>query len=167
VHAQLPLTEGTFSYRTTDPSGTGEKRRQYLIGSRDPAARSHPHAHAGMQGTSPSSFYRLAIGAPQRFVAMARVRSVLHAFVCGQIDARRALLTVAVTMEDIYPGNGDSRALRCAVEGAWRGRVTRTTLRARLAGEKWNFVYGQAHIMDGVGVWSFARLDPAFFEAVC
>jgi hypothetical protein len=38
LHAQLPLTEGTFSYRITDPSGTGEKRRQYLIGSRESAA---------------------------------------------------------------------------------------------------------------------------------
>jgi archaemetzincin len=28
--------------------------------------------------------------------------------------------------------------------------------------EEWNFVYGIADIMNGVGVWSFARLDPQF-----
>ncbi|CAF2523158.1 unnamed protein product [Rotaria sp. Silwood2] len=47
-------------------------------------------------------------------------------------DARRELLCVAVTMADIYPD------------------------------ESWNFVYGQARIIDGLGVYSFARLDPLF-----
>lgn len=45
---------------------------------------------------------------------------------------RKDLVTVLVTMEDVYPR------------------------------EEWNFVYGIADIMNGVGVWSFARLDPQF-----
>ena len=49
-----------------------------------------------------------------------------------QRDTRRELLCVAVTMADIYPD------------------------------ENWNFVYGQARTIDGVGVYSFARLDPLF-----
>lgn len=40
---------------------------------------------------------------------------------------------IAVTMEDLYPD------------------------------EKWNFVFGQAMLQGGVGVFSFARYDPAFF----
>ncbi|CAN5768089.1 hypothetical protein BH11VER1_BH11VER1_39710 [soil metagenome] len=40
---------------------------------------------------------------------------------------------IAVTMEDLYPD------------------------------EKWNFVFGQALLQGGVGVFSFARYDPAFF----
>ncbi|CAF3820124.1 unnamed protein product [Rotaria sordida] len=47
-------------------------------------------------------------------------------------DARRELLCVAVTMADIYPN------------------------------ESWNFVYGEARTIDGLGVYSFARLDPLF-----
>jgi archaemetzincin len=47
-------------------------------------------------------------------------------------DSRRELLCVAVTMSDIYPD------------------------------EAWNFVYGQARTVDGLGVYSFARLDPLF-----
>ena len=39
---------------------------------------------------------------------------------------------IAVTMEDLYPD------------------------------EKWNFVFGQARLMGGVGVFSFARYDPDF-----
>jgi archaemetzincin len=39
---------------------------------------------------------------------------------------------IAVTMEDLYPD------------------------------EKWNFVFGQAMLMGGVGVFSFARYDPGF-----
>ncbi|CAF3455936.1 unnamed protein product [Rotaria sp. Silwood1] len=50
-------------------------------------------------------------------------------------DARRELLCVAVTMADIYPD------------------------------ESWNFVYGEAQAIDGVGVYSFARLDPLFPES--
>ncbi len=50
----------------------------------------------------------------------------------SQRDARRELLCVAVTMTDIYPD------------------------------ESWNFVYGQARSIDGLGVYSFARLDPLF-----
>ncbi|CAF3845778.1 unnamed protein product [Rotaria sp. Silwood1] len=51
-----------------------------------------------------------------------------------QRDTRRELLCVAVTMADIYPD------------------------------ESWNFVYGQARPIDGVGVYSFARLDPLFYR---
>ncbi|CAF1171316.1 unnamed protein product [Rotaria sp. Silwood1] len=47
-------------------------------------------------------------------------------------NPRRELLRVAVTMADIYPN------------------------------ESWNFIYGQARAIDGVGVYSFARLDPLF-----
>ena len=47
-------------------------------------------------------------------------------------NRRRELLCVAVTMADIYPD------------------------------ENWNFVYGQARVIDGLGVYSFARLDPLF-----
>ena len=50
-------------------------------------------------------------------------------------DTRRELLCVAVTMADIYPE------------------------------ESWNFVYGQARPIDGVGVYSFARLDPLFYHS--
>ncbi|CAF3243453.1 unnamed protein product [Rotaria sp. Silwood2] len=50
-------------------------------------------------------------------------------------NTRRELLCVAVTMADIYPD------------------------------EDWNFVYGQAHPIDGLGVYSFARLDPLFLES--
>merc|ERR1711959_545542 len=32
-------------------------------------------------------------------------------------------------------------------------------------GEGWNFVYGQASLMDGVGVFSFARYSANFFRA--
>ncbi|CAF0891915.1 unnamed protein product [Adineta steineri] len=53
----------------------------------------------------------------------------------SQRDTERELLCVAVTMADIYPGDG------------------------------WNFVYGQARSTDGVGVYSFARLDPLFYRA--
>jgi len=49
-------------------------------------------------------------------------------------NVRKELVCIAVTMEDLYPR------------------------------EEWNFVYGIARIGDGVGVWSFARLDPLFFE---
>ena len=47
---------------------------------------------------------------------------------------RRELLCVGVTMMDIYPGPG------------------------------WNFVYGSASMDEGLGIYSFARLDPSFFE---
>ncbi|CAF4036382.1 unnamed protein product, partial [Rotaria sordida] len=47
-------------------------------------------------------------------------------------DAKRELLCVAVTMADIC------------------------------IGKIWDWVYGQARIIDGVGVYSFARLDPLF-----
>lgn len=50
----------------------------------------------------------------------------------SQRDTQRELLCVAVTMTDIYPA------------------------------EDWNFVYGQARSKDGLGVYSFARLDPLF-----
>lgn len=50
-------------------------------------------------------------------------------------DSRRELLAVAVTMADLYPR------------------------------DNWNFVYGQARSVDGVGVYSFARLDPLFEES--
>lgn len=44
-----------------------------------------------------------------------------------------AYALIAVTMEDLYPE------------------------------ESWNFVFGQASLRGGVGVFSFARYDPAFF----
>eukprot|EP01012_Entosiphon_sulcatum_P014127 TRINITY_DN19223_c0_g1_i1.p2 TRINITY_DN19223_c0_g1~~TRINITY_DN19223_c0_g1_i1.p2 ORF type:complete len:325 (+),score=72.97 TRINITY_DN19223_c0_g1_i1:32-976(+) len=47
--------------------------------------------------------------------------------------ARRMIAIVGVTMEDLYPS------------------------------EQWNFVFGQAYLCDGVGVFSFARYHPAFF----
>ncbi|CAF1478911.1 unnamed protein product [Rotaria sordida] len=50
-------------------------------------------------------------------------------------DTSRELLCVAVTMTDIYPD------------------------------ESWNFVYGEARVKDGLGVYSFARLDPLFSES--
>ncbi|CAF1077189.1 unnamed protein product [Adineta ricciae] len=50
-------------------------------------------------------------------------------------DTKRELLCVAVTMADIYPD------------------------------ESWNFVYGQARSSEGVGVYSFARLDPLFYHS--
>ena len=53
----------------------------------------------------------------------------------NQRNSRQELLAVAVTMADLYPE------------------------------ESWNFVYGQAHSVDGVGVYSFARLDPLFEES--
>ncbi|CAF1131752.1 unnamed protein product [Rotaria sp. Silwood1] len=45
---------------------------------------------------------------------------------------RRELFCIGVTMADIYPGSG------------------------------WNFVYGLASIDDGIGIYSFSRLDPSF-----
>jgi len=51
----------------------------------------------------------------------------------SQRNTRKELVCVAVTMTDIYPE------------------------------ESWNFVYGQARMTDGVGVYSFARLDPLFY----
>ena len=50
----------------------------------------------------------------------------------SQRNTARELVCVAVTMTDIYPA------------------------------ENWNFVYGQARSQDGLGVYSFARLDPLF-----
>ena len=44
-----------------------------------------------------------------------------------------AFCTLAFTMEDLYPE------------------------------ENWNFVFGQASLNTGVGVFSFARYDPAFY----
>lgn len=44
-----------------------------------------------------------------------------------------AYAVIAVTMEDLYPD------------------------------ESWNFVFGQAFLQGGVGVFSFARYDPAFY----
>ena len=46
---------------------------------------------------------------------------------------RDAYAIIAVTMEDLYPD------------------------------EKWNFVFGQATLHGGAGVFSFARYDPAFY----
>jgi archaemetzincin len=46
--------------------------------------------------------------------------------------ARKTLAVVAVTMEDLYPG------------------------------DDWNFVYGQAYALEAVGVFSFARFHPSF-----
>ncbi|CAF2681708.1 unnamed protein product [Rotaria sp. Silwood2] len=45
---------------------------------------------------------------------------------------RRELFCIGVTMADIYPASG------------------------------WNFVYGLASINDGIGIYSFSRLDPSF-----
>jgi archaemetzincin len=53
----------------------------------------------------------------------------------SQRNTKRELLCVAVTMADIYPD------------------------------ESWNFVYGEALPNEGVGVYSFARLDPLFFSS--
>ncbi|CAF0891876.1 unnamed protein product [Adineta steineri] len=50
-------------------------------------------------------------------------------------DTKRELLCVAVTMADIYPD------------------------------EDWSFVYGEARTKEGVGVYSFVRLDPLFYRA--
>ncbi|CAF1518739.1 unnamed protein product [Adineta steineri] len=61
----------------------------------------------------------------------------LHKYLCetrSERDWRRELLCVAVTMADIYPGDG------------------------------WNFVYGEALPSENVGVYSFARLDPLFYQ---
>lgn len=49
------------------------------------------------------------------------------------IKPRDAYSIVAVTMEDLYPG------------------------------EAWNFVFGEATLQGGAGVFSFARYDPAFY----
>jgi archaemetzincin len=46
---------------------------------------------------------------------------------------RDAYAVIAVTMEDLYPGDG------------------------------WNFVFGEANLHGGSGVFSFARYNPAFF----
>ncbi|CAF1069404.1 unnamed protein product [Adineta steineri] len=62
----------------------------------------------------------------------------IHHYLCqtrSKRDSRRELLCVAVTMADVYPGEG------------------------------WNFVYGQACFVEHVGVYSFARLDPLFYRA--
>eukprot|EP00455_Lapot_gusevi_P043807 TRINITY_DN5384_c0_g1_i3.p1 TRINITY_DN5384_c0_g1~~TRINITY_DN5384_c0_g1_i3.p1 ORF type:complete len:330 (-),score=50.64 TRINITY_DN5384_c0_g1_i3:10-999(-) len=48
--------------------------------------------------------------------------------------ARTEIVSIVVTMEDVYPD------------------------------EAWNFVFGLAQLSDGLGVWSFARFDPLFFE---
>ena len=50
-------------------------------------------------------------------------------------DRRREILAVAVTMADLYPDDA------------------------------WNFLYGEANSVDGLGVYSFARLDPLFEES--
>lgn len=50
-----------------------------------------------------------------------------------QIMPKDAFCVLAVTMEDLYPE------------------------------ENWNFVFGQASLNTGVGVFSFARYDPAFY----
>lgn len=42
-----------------------------------------------------------------------------------------------------------------------RVAVTMVDLYTIKDGEAWNFVFGQARLMDGVGVFSFARYDPA------
>jgi archaemetzincin len=47
---------------------------------------------------------------------------------------RDAYALIAVTMEDLYPD------------------------------EQWNFVFGQAMLQGGAGVFSFARYDPAFYD---
>ncbi|CAF1400003.1 unnamed protein product, partial [Didymodactylos carnosus] len=47
-------------------------------------------------------------------------------------NMRKELVCIGVTMSDIYPG------------------------------ENWNFVYGQAMMTEGYGVYSFARFDPLF-----
>lgn len=49
---------------------------------------------------------------------------------------RRAFCVLGVTMEDIYPG------------------------------DEWNYVYGQARPMQRVGVFSFARHSPLFYEGI-
>jgi len=52
----------------------------------------------------------------------------------GMKPPRDSFCLLAITMQDLY--------------------VTKN-------GEKWNFVFGQASAMDGVGVFSFARYDPS------
>jgi len=49
---------------------------------------------------------------------------------------RRAFCKLGITLEDIYPG------------------------------EEWNFVYGQANMLERAGVFSFARHSPLFSEGV-
>jgi archaemetzincin len=50
-----------------------------------------------------------------------------------KVRPRDAVCILAITMEDLYPE------------------------------PSWNFVFGQASITDGVGVYSFARYDPVFY----
>lgn len=52
------------------------------------------------------------------------------------VSKRRAYCRLGVTLEDIYPG------------------------------DEWNYVFGQARPMERVGVFSFARHSPMFYEAV-
>jgi archaemetzincin len=67
-------------------------------------------------------------------------------YLTGHLEARlkrmkrqrhnqRELFCVGVTMADIYPGPG------------------------------WNFVYGEASPEEGIGIYSFARFDPKFFDS--
>ncbi|WP_415908112.1 archaemetzincin [Oleiharenicola sp. Vm1] len=64
-------------------------------------------------------------------------RQRLTRAILGWLHARLpadALCLLAVTMDDLYPD------------------------------KEWNFVFGQASLEDRVGVYSFARYDPAFFD---
>jgi len=54
----------------------------------------------------------------------------------GITAKRRAFCRLAVTLEDIYPG------------------------------DEWNYVFGQARPMERVGVFSFARHSPVFYDGV-
>ncbi len=77
-----------------------------------------------------------SLPAKQRINKNTQKRQLLTADILRWLPARKpkdACAIVAVTMEDLYPD------------------------------ESWNFVFGQAMLKGGVGVFSFARYDPAFF----
>ncbi len=98
--------------------------------------------------TFASSFFRLetVLGQPlplaeapltTRTNPMTRNRQVLTRDVLAWLKKRRpseAICVLAITMEDLYPD------------------------------PSWNFVFGQASPRDRIGVFSFARYDPAFLE---
>ena len=76
------------------------------------------------------------VPATRRFNKISKNRQILTTEILEWLDGKKpndVYAVIAVTMEDLYPS------------------------------DDWNFVFGEANLIGGTGVFSFARHDPSFF----
>lgn len=98
--------------------------------------KEYAHAYFGMEVEVLSVWDIQGAGFRTRINPWTQRQQVLTTDVLGRLKRRRpkdAFCILAMTMEDLYPHS------------------------------TWNFVFGQASARDRVGVFSFARYDPAFY----